>query len=182
MTNLSTAQALAWPGAWGACTPAGSHHSYHSRKHVKTRQRGYLQPVPGLLPVASNTLLRQAMQLEAQVGQGERQEGQLGVRDNETLRHRDTAGTDTGCVVKAPTPCWHLGQGGFLSPRQPLLPQDAQEQEPPCGRHQTGALSLKALRGGHSSQPRCGSLSTNESPVPPHLRLPTRSLIYSLTH
>lgn len=180
MTNLSTAQALVWPGAWGAGTSAGSHHSYHGREHVKTRQRGYLQPVPGLPPVAANTLLRQAVQLEAQVGQGECQEGQLGVRDNETPRHcryRYRLCCEGSNSLLAPG----VEGVGFLSPCQPLLPQDAQEQEPPCVRHQTGALSLKALRGGHSSQPRCGSLGTNESPVPPHLRSPTRSLIYLLT-
>lgn len=74
------------PGAEGGRQAASSPRSRRAgtfppplprRERGKTRQRGYLQPVPGPLPVAADALLRQAVQLQAQVGQGERQEGQL---------------------------------------------------------------------------------------------------------
>lgn len=43
--------------------------------------RAYLQPGPGFLPVATDAPLSQAEELETQVGQGERQEGQLEERE-----------------------------------------------------------------------------------------------------
>lgn len=54
------------------------------RRLWRTQQSGHLQPVPRFSPVAAGALLRQAVELEAQVGQGQRQEGQLWERRRQT--------------------------------------------------------------------------------------------------